>query len=139
MAGADFSIALDKGDPCNGTTLAGYETLDYQPLWDFVLVEPVKEGDKVTEGGIHLPDNSKADDTRRCKVIKAGPGSWINGVFVPNPIKVGQYIYNMAKHMQPYRVTIEGKLYLSMPSSEVLGVATSSGYKEETFEVVDEE
>lgn len=119
------------GDPSNGTSLEGYDDIDYKPLWDFILVEPVKEK-KITEGGIHLPDNAKPlDNTRRCKVIKAGPGFWQNGVFIPNPIKVGQYIYNMAKHMQPYQVLINGKLFLSMPSNEVLAVASSSGYKEE--------
>lgn len=127
----NFQIEIEPGNPENGTCLEGYEELDYKPLWDFILVEPVKER-KITEGGIHLPDNSKPlDDTRRCKVIKAGPGFWQAGEFIPNPIRVGQYIYNMAKHMQPYKVLIKGKLYLTMPSSEVLAVAETSGYAEE--------
>lgn len=130
IEGGNESMLLNPGDPSRGTSLEGYEELDYQPLWDFVLVEPLKESKK-TAGGLHLPDGTKTDDTRRCKVVKAGPGSWINGVFIPNPIKVGQYIYNMAKHMLPYRVMIQGKLYLSMASTEVLAVASTSGLKEE--------
>lgn len=141
MAGADIEkmntsreyIANGNwpGDPSNGTSLAGYGHIDYQPLWDWILCIPLKPK-QVTKGGIALPDNAKAmDDTRRCKVIKAGPGFFQNGVFIPNPIKVGQYIYNMAKHMQPHRIDIGGIVHLSMPSNEVLAVANSSGLDNE--------
>ena len=127
------------GDPENGTCLAGYEHLDYKPLWDFILVEPVKEQEKVSAGGIVFPETSKVDDTRRCKVIMAGPGCYQNGTWIHNPIKVGQYIFNMTKHLQPHKVMLNNVLYLSMPSSEVLAVAQSSGYVEEKTDHSDDE
>lgn len=131
--------ALNPEDPANGLSLKEYEKLDYKPLWDFILCLPLER--KTTKGGIVLPDNSRGlDDTRRCLVVKAGPGSFnASGAFIANPIRPGQYIYNMAKHMQPYKVMIDGKLYLSMPSSEVLAVADTPGGDWEATAVTEEE
>jgi co-chaperonin GroES (HSP10) len=129
----------NPGHPNNGTSLKQYESLDYKPLWDFILCLPLAR--KKTKGGIVLPDNSKGlDDTRRCLVIKAGPGTYNgSGAFIPNPISVGQYIFNMVRHLQPYKVVLEGKLYLCMPSSEVLAVGEGPGGDWEVSEITEEE
>lgn len=44
-----------------------------KPLNDFVLLER-KDAEKVTAGGIHLPDSAKRPDVIECRVIDVGPG-----------------------------------------------------------------
>lgn len=97
-------------------------TVDFEPLWDYCLLQPLQRN--VTKGGITLPEGSKGlDDMAKSVVIKAGPGTYRdNGTFVPNALKVGDVVYHMAK-MQPFKVVIEGKLYLCVAGRDIVATA----------------
>lgn len=44
-----------------------------KPLNDFILLER-RDADKLTAGGIHLPDSAKRPDVIECRVVAVGPG-----------------------------------------------------------------
>lgn len=97
--------------------------IDFSPLWDYVLVEPLISNK--TKGGVLLPDGKHVDDMAKGLVVKAGPGTYRDsGTWVANPLKVGDVIYHMAK-MQPFKVVIEGKLYLCLAGRDVVATAPS--------------
>lgn len=102
---------------------AKVEEVDFNPLWDYVLMEPIK--DEVTKGGIHLPDGASVDNTTRSRVIKTGPGAYRdNGTFVPNPIKVGDIVYHLANRM-PFKVVLKGKQYLCISGRDCVATAVT--------------
>lgn len=96
--------------------------IDFEPLWDYCLLQPIQRN--VTKGGITLPEGSKGmDDMAKSIVIKAGPGSYnANGTFIANALKVGDVVYHMAK-MQPFKVVLDGKLYLCVAGRDVVATA----------------
>lgn len=84
--------------------------IDFNPLWDYCLLEPVIPTQ--TPGGLAIPDGAKTDDTMKSLVIKAGPGAYRdNGTFVPNPIKEGDYVYHLAWN-KPFKLVLNGKQYI---------------------------
>lgn len=105
----------------NGTVV----DVDFEPLWDYVLFEPIK--DNITKGGIQLPDGATADNTMKGLVIKSGQGAYRdNGTFVPNPIKVGDVIYFLSMR-QPYKVILNGKVYLCLSGRDCVAIAGRKG------------
>jgi len=100
------------------------EPLDFKPLWDYCLIKPIVQ--KETRGGLHLPQGAKTyDDSARGLCVKAGPGAYRdNGTFVPNPIKVGDIVYHMAR-MQPFKVILKGELYLCVSGRDCVALAES--------------
>lgn len=103
------------------TSLPEAEFIEFDPIWDWVLVEVVRK-DK-TAGGIMLPDNVKSmDDTIRARVLKAGPGQYRNdGTFVPNVILPGDYVYYMGM-MKPLTLKYKGEDYLVMAARDLVGI-----------------
>ena len=62
-----------------------------RPLHDNVLVTPL-EAEKMTEGGLHIPENAKEQPTRG-KVIAVGEGRVDDkGKRVPLDVKVGDEV-----------------------------------------------
>jgi len=62
-----------------------------QPLFDNVLVKPVK-AEKKSAGGIIIPDNAK-EKPQEAEVMAVGEGSYDqNGKKIPMVVKVGQKV-----------------------------------------------
>lgn len=96
--------------------------IDFVPLWDYILVEPVKQdGNKI--GSLVIPDGSRLEDTKKGLVVKAGKGAYReSGAFIENPIREGDYVYFMARSA-PFAVVLAGKHYLAMAGRDVIAIA----------------
>lgn len=94
--------------------------IPFQPLWDYILIDPIIN--KVTPGGLHIPDNAKAEDTMKGLCVKAGPGAYRDdGTFVPNAIKEGDIVFHLARAM-PFKVVINGHDYLCLSGRDCVAI-----------------
>ena len=101
--------------------MAADKDVDFEPLWDFVLMDPIPNNK--SEGGLVLPDGARISDCSRSVIVKAGPGAYRDdGTFVPNPLKVGDTVYHLAM-MQPYKVILGGHLYLCISAKDAVATA----------------
>lgn len=82
-------------------------------LHDYVLVTP--EVEKVTKGGIIIPDTAKEKPTKG-KVITVGPGKKDE----PMTVKVGDTI--LYGKYAGTELTIEGDNYLIMKESDIFAI-----------------
>lgn len=64
--------------------------LNIKPLFDYVLLKPL-EADKVSAGGIYLPENVK-EKPQVAEVMAIGPGAYDDGKLIPMLVKVGQKV-----------------------------------------------
>ena len=62
------------------------------PLGDRVLVKPILSNEKMTPGGIIIPDTIDKERPERGKVVAVGEGKWVEGTLIPLSIKVGDTI-----------------------------------------------
>ena len=92
-------------------------TIDFNPLFHRVLVEPEEEAEK-TEGGIILT-NPNSKYPKRGKVVKAGQGWQLpNGTIHPMDVKVGDKV--MMTHYE--EMTLNGKVYYLLKEDDILGI-----------------
>lgn len=84
------------------------------PLHDRVIVEP-QEADKVTKGGIIIPDTAK-EKPMRGKVMAVGKGTKDN----PLTVKEGNTVL-YGKHAG-MNIEVEGVPYLIMRESDILAI-----------------
>lgn len=91
-----------------------------RPLGDRLLVR-VDESNKVSKGGIHLPDNAR-EKPRRGEVLAVGPGKLdADGKRTPLTLQVGDVVlYQQWSGSEPPKELGEGLLILS--EADVLGV-----------------
>lgn len=90
-----------------------------RPLHDRVLVERLSEEEK-TKGGIIIPDTAKEKPIQG-KVIAVGKGKKTeDGKLIPLDVKEGDLI--LFSKYSGNEIKIEGKEYLIMQESEVLGI-----------------
>lgn len=90
-----------------------------RPLADRVVVEPVSE-EKVTRGGIVLPDSAK-EKPQAGKVIAVGPGRILdNGTKAPMETKVGDIVI-YAKYGGT-EIKVEGTEYMILNERDVLAI-----------------
>ena len=90
-----------------------------RPLGDRVLVERL-EAEKVTAGGIVLPDSAK-EKPQQGKVISVGEGKALeDGTVKPLQIKKGDKV--LFTSYAGTDVKIDGKDYLIMDESNILAV-----------------
>ena len=89
-----------------------------KPLSNRVVVEPVKEE---TKGGIILPETAGKDKPEKGKIIACGPGKLMeNGTRAAMEVKVGDVV--MFKKYSPDEVKIDGKEYLVLEESDIMGI-----------------
>lgn len=90
-----------------------------QPLADRILVSPI-EPEKVTEGGLYIPDNAKQKPQTGI-VMAVGPGRVLdNGTTRTPDVTVGdKIIYGQYGGTE---VTVEGETFLMMAADDVLGI-----------------
>lgn len=90
-----------------------------RPLHDRVLVERISEEEK-TKGGIIIPDTAKEKPSQG-KVIAVGKGKKSeDGKLTPLDVKEGDLI--LFSKYAGNEIKIEGKEYLIMQESEILGI-----------------
>jgi chaperonin GroES len=92
------------------------------PLHDRIIVLRV-ESDEKTAGGIIIPDTAK-EKPQEGKIIAVGPGRLdTEGKRVPPEVKAGERI--LFARYGGTEIRIDGKEYLIMKESDVLGVIES--------------
>ena len=94
-------------------------SISFKPLGDRVVIEVVKREEK-TSGGIYLPDIAK-EKPMEGKVVSVGKGARDNqGNIIPMELKAGDRI--VFGKWAGSEVKIEGKEFLIMKESDVMGV-----------------
>ena len=97
--------------------------MKFRPLHDRLLVRRVEEDTK-TAGGIIIPDTAKEKPMEGI-VVEAGPGARDDrGRLLPLDVKAGDRI--MFGKWSGNEVKIEGKDYVIMKESDVMGVIETS-------------
>ena len=94
--------------------------LSIEPLGDRVLVQPLKNDEKVSASGIIMPDTVNKEKPEQGKVIAVGKGRYDDGVLVPMSLKVGQTVL-FSKYGYD-EVKVNGEEYYILSESQVLAV-----------------
>jgi chaperonin GroES len=101
----------------NNSTIHGDNEMKIEPLDDRIVVEPI-EADKVTKGGIVLPDSAKEKPVKG-KVIATGPGRLLDtGKRVEVAVKKGDVV--VYARYGGTEVEIDGKDYVILRESDLL-------------------
>ena len=68
--------------------------LPIRPLGSRVLIRPFTKEELApkTSFGIILPDSDKKEKAEQGKVLAVGPGSFVDGKFIPMSVKVGDVV-----------------------------------------------
>jgi len=92
----------------------------FKPLHNYVLLERIEEENK-TAGGIIIPDTAK-EKPSRARVIATGDGIFENGQRIPVSVKPGDIILFAKWASSANEVKIEGKDYVLIKESDILGI-----------------
>jgi chaperonin GroES len=93
--------------------------MNFRPLHDRVLVQPLDEEEK-TAGGIIIPDTAKEKPSEG-KVIAVGPGAKTeDGKILPMEVKVGDLV--LFGKWSGTEVKIDGVEYSIMKESDIMGI-----------------
>lgn len=84
------------------------------PLEKNILIKPT-EADKVTEGGIILPEKNETEKSQQGKIVSVGGSSKINP-----KLKVGTQI--IFEKYEGFEVEIDGDKLIIIASKNVLGI-----------------
>ncbi len=94
-------------------------SISFKPLGDRVVVEVIKREEK-TAGGIYLPDSAK-EKPMEGNIVSVGKGIRDSqGNLIPMELKAGDRV--VFGKWSGTEVKIEGKEYLIMKESDVMGV-----------------
>lgn len=94
-------------------------TLKFRPLHDRVLLRRIEQQEK-TAGGIIIPDSVK-EKPMEGEIVAVGTGSRDDsGKVVPLDVKTGDRV--LFSKWAGTEVTIEGKEYLVMKESDIVGI-----------------
>jgi chaperonin GroES len=93
--------------------------MNFRPLHDRVLVQPL-DGEDKTAGGIIIPDTAKEKPSEG-KVIAVGPGTKTeDGKILPMEVKVGDLV--LFGKWSGTEVKINGIEYSIMKESDIMGI-----------------
>jgi chaperonin GroES len=94
----------------------------FKPLSNRVLIEPVEE-EKVSKGGIVLPDSADKKKQSRGTVIAIGPGR-VNdkGERMPVSVAIGQKVLFKEPWGEEHKIEDGDKKYLLVEEDDVLAV-----------------
>ena len=94
--------------------------MNIKPLFDHILIEPVKAEEK-TASGILLPDTMQKDKSEQGVVIAVGPGKKTDdGKIVPVSLQVGQKV--LFSKYGPSEIKVADKEYLMASESDILAI-----------------
>lgn len=93
--------------------------MNFKPLHDRVVVEPLEEETK-TAGGIIIPDSAK-EKPMQGKIVSAGPGARDDsGNLIALDVKVGDRV--LYGKWSGTEVKLDGKTQLIMRESDIMGI-----------------
>lgn len=92
----------------------------FKPLHNYVLLERIEEENK-TAGGIIIPDNAKEKPSRG-RVVATGDGAVENGQKIPMSVKTGDTVLFAKWASSANEVKIDGKDYVLIKESDILGI-----------------
>ena len=91
-----------------------------KPLFDHILIEPIKEEEK-TKSGILLPETAEKERPEQGKVIAVGPGKRNEkGELIPTSVKPGQKV--LFKKYGPDEIKVDDKEYLICKEEDILAI-----------------
>ena len=94
--------------------------MTFKPLSNHLFLEPVAE-EKVSKGGIVLPETSEKEKPMQGTVVAVGPGKKNDkGELQPMAVKVGDKV--LFKKYGPDEVELDGKKYLVGDEDDILAV-----------------
>lgn len=97
-----------------------------KPLSDRLVVERIEQDTK-TAGGIIIPDTAK-EKPKQGKVLAVGPGTKDeNGKRIPVDVQVDDIV--LFTQWSGNEIKIEGKDYLVLKESDVIGIIEDAGSK----------
>ena len=93
--------------------------MNVKPLGDRVLVQAIEQ-DEVKKGGIIIPDTAK-EKPQEGKIVAIGTGKRDdNGKLIPFEVKKGDRV--LISKYGGTEIKIDGKEYLIMEESQILGI-----------------
>ena len=100
--------------------------MKFRPLHDRVVVERVTAEEK-TSGGIIIPDSAQ-EKPQQGKIVAVGPGGRDEtGKLIPIDVKAGDLV--LFGKWSGTEVKIDGKEYLIMKESDIMGVLEDGATK----------
>jgi chaperonin GroES len=94
--------------------------MNFKPLSNHLFLEPVEE-EKMSKGGIVLPDTAEKEKPMQGTVVAIGPGKRNDkGELQPMLVKVGDKV--LFKKYGPDEVELDGKKYLVGDEDDVLAI-----------------
>lgn len=100
--------------------------MNIRPLGDRIVVERIEQ-DVKTAGGIIIPDTAK-EKPKQGKVLAVGPGAKDeSGKRIAMDVSVGDIV--LFTQWAGNEIKIEGKEYLVLKESDVIGVIEENGAK----------
>ena len=94
--------------------------MNFKPLSNHLFIEPLEE-EKISKGGIVLPDSAEKEKPIKGKVLAVGPGTTNDkGELRPMAVKVGDVV--LFKKYGPDEIEIEGKKYLVGDEDDILAI-----------------
>ena len=94
--------------------------MNFKPLSNHVFLEALEE-EKVSKGGIVLPDNAEKEKPIKGKVLAVGPGKMQeNGTVRAMAVKVGDVV--LFKKYGPDEIEMDGKKYLVGDEEDILAI-----------------
>lgn len=94
--------------------------MNLKPLSNHVFLKAVEE-EKVTKGGILLPETAEKEKPVKGKVVAAGPGKQNEkGERMPMSVKVGDMV--LFKKYGPDEVEMNGEKYLVGDEDDILAI-----------------
>lgn len=94
-------------------------SVNFRPLHDRVVID-VSEADKMSAGGIVLPNN---DERHSGTVVATGPGKETDGKLSKPNVTAGDKV--MFGKYSGTEIKIDGKDYLVMKEEDIIGVIES--------------
>ncbi|MBU2545224.1 co-chaperone GroES [Patescibacteria group bacterium] len=93
--------------------------MNIKPLFDHVLIEPIKSEEK-TKSGIYLPDTAEKERPEEGMVVAVGPGHEKAGKIIAMKVKVGDRV--LFSKYSLTEIKIEDKEYLIAKQGDILAI-----------------
>jgi chaperonin GroES len=94
--------------------------MNFKPLSNHLFIEPL-EDEKITKGGIILPETAEKERPVKGKVLATGPGKKNEkGEIQPMSVKIDDIV--LFKKYGPDELELEGKKYLVADEDDILAI-----------------
>ncbi len=91
-----------------------------RPLHDYVVVEMIK-ADKVSKGGIVMPEGVTNEKLVQAKVLAVGPGRFENGHSAPMSVSVGDVVL-LDQYSPRGSFDVDGKVLHVVGQTAIYGI-----------------